>query len=509
MATTNQMLNEHGLSVDTAQQAMSRQGLEELSKALANLGTSKYETTNVDVVNEGTQIILPEKMTAKEGIECLQRKIKEEETVISIHEEVDAFALEGAFAFMKVLQARYGWAEPVPRKGFFGDTPPTLVNLEIAHGVQTQVIWGDFKVPGIDGKLTTSITKKNNRPIFVLSGQVRQRHKAEIKEIADQVRAYVVKNSIYKGKALRLRTDDNGNPDLATGPGFLDLSRVNPDELTFSQQVAEQVQTNLFTPIENTAKCREYGIPLKRGVLLEGRYGTGKTLTAYVTAKKCEENKWTFIYLDRVGGLKTAIEFAKQYSPAVIFAEDVDRAVAGERSVEIDDVLNTIDGIDSKGAEIITILTSNHVENINKAMLRPGRLDAVISVLAPDAAAAERLVRIYARGLIDINENLSEAGRELDGQIPAVIREVVERSKLYAIGHIKEGMPLKLTGRDLAAAARGMKSHLALMETPKSKELSPEQALGVSLSKLIASGLDVTFGEKFGEKIDSIHEYCQ
>jgi SpoVK/Ycf46/Vps4 family AAA+-type ATPase len=74
-------------------------------------------------------------------------------------------------------------------------------------------------------------------------------------------------------------------------------------------------------------------VPLKRGVLLEGPYGTGKTLTAFVTAKKCVENGWTFIMLDRVAALKEALTFARMYAPAVVFAEDIDRSVEGERTV--------------------------------------------------------------------------------------------------------------------------------------------------------------------------------
>jgi transitional endoplasmic reticulum ATPase len=68
--------------------------------------------------------------------------------------------------------------------------------------------------------------------------------------------------------------------------------------------------------------------------------------------------------------------------------------------------LNEIDGVESKGKELITILTSNHAENINQAMLRPGRLDAVLSIQAPDAFAAEKLIRLYARGLILERESL-------------------------------------------------------------------------------------------------------
>src|SRR5690606_34759444 len=136
------------------------------------------------------------------------------------------------------------------------------------------------------------------------------------------------------------------------------------------EEVGAQIRTNLLAPLLYTEACRRHKIPLKRGVLLEGPYGTGKTQTAYACALLATQNNWTFIYLDRVAALDEALVFARQYAPAVVFAEDIDRVTQGERSVEIDDVLNNLDGIDSKNTDIITILTSNHANNINKAMLR-------------------------------------------------------------------------------------------------------------------------------------------
>ncbi len=258
------------------------------------------------------------------------------------------------------------------------------------------------------------------------------------------------------------------------------------------------MKTNLFTPIERTEHCRRLKIPLKRGVLLEGPYGTGKTLTAFVTAKKCADNGWTFIMLDRVSGLKDALTFARMYSPAVVFAEDIDRVVAGERSVSMDDVLNNIDGVESKGTEIITILTSNHAENINRAMLRPGRLDAVLHIVAPDAKAAEKLMRLYARGLILDTEDLTNAGVELNGQIPAVIREVVERSKLYAVSRcVTPNDEFTLKGSDLELAAKGMKEHLKLLNPSAAQPLNSNEQLGKALSLVVQ---DTVYGNGLFEK---------
>src|SRR5690606_20126549 len=130
------------------------------------------------------------------------------------------------------------------------------------------------------------------------------------------------------------------------------------------------------------------------------------------------QNGITYLYVPRADELKDAIEFAKLYqNPAsVVFCEDIDRVTKGERSVAMDDILNIIDGIDTKTANIMVVLTTNHMDNINPAMLRPGRLDAVIPVTPPDAKAVERLIRVYAKGAVRADEDLAHVGATLAGR---------------------------------------------------------------------------------------------
>ena len=151
---------------------------------------------------------------------------------------------------------------------------------------------------------------------------------------------------------------------------------------------------------------------MKRGVLLGGKYGTGKTLAATVAARLAQDNGITYVYTPRADELGDAIAFAKQYqSPAcVVFCEDIDRQVTGQRTVAMDDILNILDGVDTKTDNIITVLTTNHLDNVNQAMLRPGRLDAIINVETPDAYTAERLVRHYGGEAINAAEDLTEVG---------------------------------------------------------------------------------------------------
>jgi transitional endoplasmic reticulum ATPase len=436
----------------------------------------------VEVV-DNNQIILPKGMGIPAAIMALTKKQAELEAEINVMEVIEAYPLDGAVAFSKALAKMYGWATPIPTPGFFGDKPPTLVDVEVGVDkdgsvLHSKVVWGRFSVPGIDGFLQTAADFNSKEPKFIIGATIKAKHKAKVIAIAEETRAIVRAQSIYRGKALRLAVNAEGGIDHGIGPKFLNVSKISESQIIFPERVAEQVVTNVFTPIKHTEMVRRYTGALKRGILLAGEYGVGKTLLAYVTARVAQDNGWTFLYLDRVHGLADAVLFARRYSPCIIFAEDIDRILGGERDMSVDDVLNIVDGIDSKSQELMIILTTNFVDKIEKAMIRPGRLDAVINLPRPDAPTVERLIRMYAGDLLGQSEDLSEAGRELANQIPSTIAEAVKRSKFYAISNMSlDGEDLYLTGHDVAAAARGMADHVKLL-TAKDEQEHPHTRLG-------------------------------
>lgn len=462
---------------------------------------SPFDNIDTEIERKGREIVLPgepQEMTYDEAIKALRRKQKEEETEVNIHEQVDAFPWDGARAFMLAMKERYGWTSAVPRKTFFGKIQPTVIAVQCGPRVNdtVQVIWGDFELPNVEGVIRTEWGEKDGRPCFQVGGSVKRKHHGEIHELIALTREFVQSHSIYKGKPIRLRCDSDGYLDDDLPPVFINTEGVRPEELIFTEDTQSLVETNVMTPIKKTAQCEKFQIPLSRGILLEGPFGVGKTLLASVVAKICQENNWTFFMIDQVSALKTAVDFARLYGPAVVFAEDIDRVLRGERSADMDAILNTIDGVQSKSDKIITILTTNEVEKIHQSMLRPGRLDAVISIRPPDAAAAEKLIRVYARNLIEDGTDLKAAGKSLENQIPAVIREVVERSKLAALSRLtEEGDPeeIRLIDTDLSHEAVGMQQHLALLNRDRNVEPSAEEAVGISMRNLIGGmGPEVT-----------------
>lgn len=427
-----------------------------------------------EIVRHGEKLILPEKLPIPAAINLLKRRAEYEDEEVAVQETFLAFPQDGAYALDKVLTEMFGWTPAEGTPGFFGKTPPSMMTIEIGPDKVAQVPWGRFSLPNVDGFVQSSVNVKDGRVCYHLTAVVKRNSESTVRDLFDRVRAYLKSNSIYLGKAIKIRfRNDDGDALEMPEPKFLDTSKVDPSALIYSKDVQDSVETNLFTPIQRVRDCLANDIAVKRGVLLGGPYGTGKTLAAHVASKHAVDNGLTFIYVTRASELADAVNFAKLYGTpaAVLFCEDIDRAVHIERTVSVDEILNIIDGIDSKHLNLITVLTTNHLDNINAAMLRPGRLDAIIEVTPPDAEAAERLLRFYGKKAIDATEDLTEASQLLAGTIPATIAEVVKRAKLAQLRLQEPGtLVTKLTGAALKNASFTMATQNELLKrasTPK------------------------------------------
>jgi transitional endoplasmic reticulum ATPase len=443
--------------------------------------------TKVNVVkieeHEGP-LMLPHGLKVEEAIEVLKRELEYRNQKVAIHAEIPGFLPDVLHAFFMACKQKFGWVHNKPTPGFFGDNPPVMITIQTGLDSHVEVPWGGYELPGVTGLIQTSVTRKDGRLVFVLSGEVLRRDENTVLAIVEATKEYLRSNSIFRAQAFRITfMDRDGEQKAVPEPVFLNINRNLKNELVFSDEVEAAIRTNVFTPIVQTKLVRQLGVPTKRGILLSGRWGTGKSMTSTVVADLATENGWTFILCERADELSDVLRLAREYAPAVVFCEDIDRVMSGERSMSMDEVLNVIDGVESKSAEIMVILTTNHVDDINQAMLRPGRLDAVIEVKPPDAIAAERLMRLYARGLVAPDEDISEAGRMLDGEIPAVIQEVVERSKLAAIyrNPTSEFGPGSINSADLVQAAHSMRNQLDLLAERVPDERSPlEKAASIA-----------------------------
>lgn len=470
-----------------------------------NLNDAGAKAHVAEIVHHGDKLTIPEGMEIPDAVELLKRRMQFLEEEVQLQETFDVFPWDGANAIDTVLTNKFGWSAATATPGFFGPRPPKLISIQIDFDKTKQVPWGSFSLPGVTGLLSTSAQFKEGRWVFQLVAEVKRKDEKTIQSVFEAVRAYLKENSIYRGKAIKMRfLDDDGDPLPMPEPKFMDTRAISEKMVIYPKAVQTQIEINLFTPIKRVVDCLANAIPIKRGVLLGGTYGTGKTLAATVASKIAVDNGITYLYIPRADELSHAIGFAKQnQSPAcVVFCEDIDRAMSGERSVEMDDILNVIDGIDTKSTNVIVVLTTNDLNAINAAMLRPGRLDAVIEVLPPDAEAVEALLRLYGGLAIDPETDLSKAAAYLDGEIPAVIAEAVKRAKLAQLALQKPGEPVtKLSEAALVASAQSMSQQLKLLKERSSVKPKEASDIADALAQVIAKAMGHT-----ATKVDELHD---
>lgn len=466
-----------------------------------------------EIVRHGEKLILPSGMSLDGALDLIERRRKYENEVTEFSEQFGVMPWDGANALNEVLRAKYGWAQATATPSFFGSRPPKMISIEVAPGVFKQVPWGRFNLPNLEGGgyIETGVQVENGRYAFSISATIKRVNEDDVRSLFADIRQFLKTGSIYMGKAIKIRfRDGDGDPLGMPEPSFIDTAKIDPNGLIYAKDVMSAVETNLFTPIRRVHDCIANGIPVKRGVLLGGTYGTGKTLAATVAARLATDAGVTYVYIPRADELADAIEFAKQYqSPAcVIFCEDVDRVTAGERSVEMDDILNILDGIDTKNSNIITVLTTNDLNSINPAMLRPGRLDAVIDVTPPDAEAVEKLLRLYGGDTIAPETDLTKVSDILAGNIPAVIAEVVKRAKLSQLRLQPAGETVaKISEAAFIDAATTMQAQVKLLRDRSTKAEMPP-TMDEVMARTIALALEGPIHqiEEMATKVGQIRE---
>lgn len=473
----------------------------ELEKTNAEDGKKeevKFTNVSVMYVDDPNKqhIILPKGMKYDIARAWLTKIEAEQNRLFNFHFRFKAwYPFDAMWALYRALAEVYGFAHVADfeYQTMFGKMkePPRSIVIDVGYGRKQQIPWGPIAVTGLSAPLTPKITFDNGLPALELSAEIKNHERPIADSIIAKAEEILRTSSIYRGQAVEIDfTIFNPRDiqfDVERSPKFMD-TKITEDELIVPDEVRDLIETNVWTPVRHAQVCREQQIPLRRSVLMAGKYGVGKTLTARVTAMLCEKNGWTFLYLRNLEHLQQALYFAQKYEPCCIFAEDINRVVSGDRDAEMDKIFNTMDGVDRKNHEVMTIFTTNDVDEIHAGMLRPGRIDAVITITPPDAIAAAKLVRHYGRTIVDPEANLEEVGVMLAGQIPAIIREAVERSKLAAIKNTKSGEKLVVRAQHLKIAAHQMLEHAKLLVEPEDEK--PDLVvLGESIGQMIADGM--------------------
>jgi transitional endoplasmic reticulum ATPase len=447
--------------------------VERLLNDLATIGGKL--TAEEDIIFQGKKLILPETMNLREAIKFLEMKETEDEQHIGFSRDYLYRPWDGARASMRALKRAFGATMQKGVPTFFGEIPPRLITINVSATETEQVPWGRLVVPHLKGvELGLGATKHHEYgKIFQVSAEGPRKYRFEIEGIFRLIEEELKRDSLYRGKSF----------DGQENPSFLDLRGVSPDKVIYSDETTLQMEANIWSLLRYSDQMEELGVPLKRACLLEGPYGTGKTLAAYLTAQVAEQYGWTFI-LCRPGrdSLFDVMSTARLYQPSVVFFEDVD-VIAQAGTDHTAQLLDIFDGIQSKGTKIICVLTTNHVEKIHKGMVRPGRLDAVIHVGALDQHGIQRLIlATVPDDLLAPDLDWTAIASAMDGFLPAFCRESIDRTVRYNVAR-NGGVATKLDTADFVGAAQGLRPQLELMEG--AKETADHDTMASAMTKIV------------------------
>lgn len=377
------------------------------------------------------------------GAEFLMKQIEQDEQLVNVNYQFSAFAPEGAYAVYLAMIEKYGKFDLQTKKAMSRDKPPSLITVYFPDGSKKEIPWGMVQIPefGDDDQSILEMGWNRTENKFVVQGTVRRRFKKHVDELAELVREKLENENLYKGQAISVKIKDGDGDIDYEEPKFLDLSNININDIVIGKTVKADLNP-IIQRIEKTEICRKNGLDLKYGALLEGAYGTGKTLIAFMLAKIATQNDWTFIYLENCHDTAPALRLAENYAKGgskgcLIFSEDIDQAMHGDRDQSMQEILNTIDGGDTKGIPIISIFTTNHLELIEPTFLRGKRIGSIISLQPLDEETAHMFIEKIATdkngASLMKTSDWSEAAKALSGIVPAFAHEVIDASKIYMI----------------------------------------------------------------------------
>lgn len=161
----------------------------------------------------------------------------------------------------------------------------------------------------------------------------------------------------------------------------------------------ERITSDLESFWANEEWYREMGVPYRRGWLLQGTPGSGKTSLVAALAGHYKRDVYILNLSDPdLSDTKLLSLVGSIKKGALMLLEDIDAADAQRESKEAKGItfsglLNALDGVASPDG-VVTFMTTNHPEKLDPALIRPGRIDKTMNF---STATEDQLKRLHER----------------------------------------------------------------------------------------------------------------
>lgn len=227
-------------------------------------------------------------------------------------------------------------------------------------------------------------------------------------------------------------------------------SNISLNDWAGSPEVIEECY-EIINYLENKELYKELGAEMPKGILLEGPPGTGKTLLAKAIAS---ETNSTFIsvsgseFIEMFVGVgasrvRELFRSARENSPTIIFIDEIDsigkqrgfstNGGNDEKDQTLNQILYEMDGFNSN-ENIVVMGATNRKDILDKALLRPGRFDKIITIPLPDKDSRSKILQLYLNNKKrDESFDIESISQLTDGFSGAELKKLINDATILSI----------------------------------------------------------------------------